>query len=204
MKQLILLISIFLNYSLEASVPIEAFTFDVNLYVTSYDQYKINKLEEASYLLKQVIQSHEFKQAVLKHNYLGKRRFHYDSGMSNRKIYKRILEGAESLNKDKNNTLDAEIDFFLKQDSKVIGYTKRNTHKIWINKKYFKKFNAAQLAGHLMHEWLHKLGFDHESDKTPLRKYSVPYAIGKIVKKLSTKWLLSNDLYGFYFAESFW
>jgi len=189
MKQLILIVSVFCNFSLQANVPIEAFTFDVDLQVTNFDRYKIAKLDEASYLLKQVIQSNEFKEAILKHRFLGKRSFHFHSGMSNWKIYERILEGAESLNKDKNNTLDAEIDFFLKQDSKVIGYTRPNTHKIWINKKYFKKFNAAQLAGHLMHEWLHKLGFTHESENTQLRKYSVPYSIGRIVRELSTKLL---------------
>jgi hypothetical protein len=36
-----------------------------------------------------------------------------------------------------------------------------------------------------MHEWLHKIGFSHAVKDTPERIYSVPYAIGYIVKGIA-------------------
>lgn len=192
----ILFTLLFFSFSVAARVPNEAYTFDVHLTFTNDEEECLDKIDEATFLLKKVIQTDEFKKQIIFHRYGGKRTFSFNSGLSNVQIYKTILAGAEKLNSFENNTLDAEIDFFHKHDSNVIGFTKRNTHKIWINKKYFYKFNPAQLAGHLMHEWLHKLGFSHEVERTSRRKYSVPYSVGKIVKKLSTEIMNSSNLNG--------
>ena len=195
-KTSVLSFFLILSFSLYAVVPHEAYSFDIQLIFTEYQKESWDKFDEATFLLKQVIQTNEFKKEILSHKFQGRRRFHFNSGMSNLKIYQKILDGAESLNKIKNNTLDAEIDFFRKYDSNVIGFTKKNTNKIWVNEKYLNKFTPAELAGHLMHEWLHKLGFGHEVEKTSNRKYSVPYSIGRIVKKMSTEIMNSSSFSG--------
>jgi hypothetical protein len=35
-----------------------------------------------------------------------------------------------------------------------------------------------------MHEWMHKLGFNHDTKWSASREYSVPYAIGNIFEEI--------------------
>lgn len=81
--------------------------------------------------------------------------------------------------------IDHEADFFWKIDSgtnnSVIGYTYKNiiwqyTYKNWAN-----NMTANELAGHLAHELLHKLGGMHQYRNYALRKYTPTYAIGYYV-----------------------
>jgi hypothetical protein len=55
-----------------------------------------------------------------------------------------------------------------------------------MNTKYFYVYTPYQVAGNLTHEWLHKLGFDHDVASTPARPYSVPYAVGYILRDLAS------------------
>ena len=54
-----------------------------------------------------------------------------------------------------------------------------------MNTKYFDRYTPYQVAGNLTHEWLHKMGFTHDSAATSTRPYSVPYAVGYIVRQLA-------------------
>jgi hypothetical protein len=167
----------------ETDVPTLAYYFEANVDFFKTTPQEEEKFEEAIRIIKQVVTSLEFKERVLNHTYNGVKTFVDNKGLSNAQIYRVILEGAETLNKVKNNTMDMEVELYY-ADTSTVGYTTLNSPRIWVNKKYFYTFSVSGVASNLMHEWLHKLGFRHESTYSPSRDYSVPYAIGRIVRSL--------------------
>lgn len=186
---------LFLVFSISharAIVPVEAYTFDFNIETSRMGPVKEEKLFEAVELLQEVFASPEFKRKILLHRYKGRYQFAHNRGLSNYQIYKRILSGVEKLYPVKNNAMDVVIELYTNNKSIVMGYTNPFTQKIWMNTKYFNRHTPAEVASHLTHEWLHKLGFGHERKKNNNRKYSVPYAIGYIVKEMARE--LNEDI----------
>jgi hypothetical protein len=171
-----------------AFVPNDALTFEFNIKTIRVPRSKEFKLDQSVELLKEIFASPEFRKRVLNHRYKGRRLFAHNRGLSNAQIYHRILAGAEKLLPYKNNTMDVEVELYTKNDSTVIGYTKPLSRRIWMNTKYFNRHSHGEVASHLTHEWLHKLGFDHERERTPDRKFSVPYAVGYIIRDLAKKY----------------
>jgi hypothetical protein len=173
-------------------VPDDAYTFDFNIDTVKMGRLKERKLDQAVDLLREVFASPEFKQKILNHKFRGRRTFYMNKGLSNAEIYRRILSGVERIYPYRNNAMDVEVELYSDFQSTVIGFTRPGTKRIWMNSKYFNKHTHAELAAHLMHEWLHKLGFDHEQERTPDRRFSVPYAIGYIVKDVAKKLSISK------------
>ena len=170
-----------------ALVPNDALTFDFNIKTIKVSRAKEYKLDQSVELLKEIFASPEFRKRIMNHRFKGRRAFAHNKGMSNSQIYYKILAGAEKLLPYQNNAMDVEVELYTKNDSTVIGYTKSLSRRIWMNTKYFNRHSYGEVASHLTHEWLHKLGFDHEKERTPHRKYSVPYAVGYIVRDLARK-----------------
>ncbi len=172
----------------DGSLPNEAFTFDTNLNLVNFSSSQQDKITKAAELIREVVASEEFRTAVFNHTYGGQKTFVENGGLSNAQIYQRFLEGAEKLSPDINNAIDAQLELYY-EASTTIGYTKPDSKKIWMNTKYFNVYSAAQVAGNLTHEWMHKLGFGHESAYSPERAYSVPYAMGYLMERLAKKHL---------------
>lgn len=168
----------------DGPVPAEAKNFDTELVLLNFDSTQANKVHDAADRIRQIVATKEFKDAVLNHTYNGQKAFANNNGLSNLQIYNRLIIGAEQLRPEKNYRMDVELELYY-EDSSTIGYTYPNINHIWMNLKYFNQYQAHQVAGNLMHEWLHKLGFNHASASTPERPYSVPYAIGYIVRNLA-------------------
>jgi hypothetical protein len=160
--------------------------FDVRTTLIGFDQIQEKKIEAASRLIRNIVRTPEFKKEILAHTWKGKKTFADNNGLSNAEIYQRIIEGSEtSTNLGPNNTMDLEIELYTDYDSITIGYTYPNIVRIYMNRKYFNKFRPYQVADNMMHEWLHKIGFGHAVKDTPERPYSVPYAVGYIVKRIA-------------------
>ena len=66
----------------------------------------------------------------------------------------------------------------------VVGYGNPGNKEIYTYRNWFEQFTVAEYAGHITHEWCHKLGFDHSFQHNRKRKYSVPYAIGDLTEGL--------------------
>jgi hypothetical protein len=167
-------------------VPSAALNFDVNIKLQNFNASQEDKILAAAELIRRVVASEEFKNAILKHRYQGKRQFVDNKGLSNRQIYKKILEGSEMLKKKVDNQMDLNLTIYRAQNN-VVGYTYPNTMRIWMNSKFLNQNTAAKVTTNMMHEWLHKLGFDHDRSPTKRRPYSVPYAVGYLVAKLAKK-----------------
>lgn len=162
--------------------------FDVQPVMIGFTQKQEEKVRKASELIRRVVNSEEFRKKVLNYKFNGKRTFNDNRGLTNRQIYKKILEGSEKMTGlGKNGTMDLELELYTDRESTTIGYTYPNIVRVYMNRKYFNRFRPYQVADNMMHEWLHKIGFDHEVKATPDRRHSVPYAIGYIVKDLAKK-----------------
>lgn len=167
-------------------VPSAALNFDVQLKMNGFEANHEDKVLEAAELIKKVVATEEFKNAILNHTYKGKKTFVDNGGLSNAKIYKKILEGSEKLNPGKDNTMNLTLVSYF-ESKNTVGYTYPSVMKVWMNRKYISEYAPARITTNMMHEWLHKVGFKHDVKKTPNRKYSVPYAVGYLVADLAKK-----------------
>lgn len=165
-------------------VPNEALTFDTTLVLQNFNYEEMEKVMAAADLIRAVVASPEFRDEVINHTFNGVKMFVDNQGLSNQAIYQIILEGAERLKPDRNNSMDVKLQLYY-EDTNIIGYTYVTSEYIWLNRKYFSYYTPAQVSGNLFHEWLHKLGFMHSYEYTEERKYSVPYAIGYIMARLA-------------------
>lgn len=170
--------------SLEGDVPPEALSFLTNLSFTNFTSSQEEKVRRAAALVRKVIASRAFKDAVLAHKFNGEKTFANNNGLTNLQVYNKILWGSEVLYPTLNMAMDVELEVYF-ENSNTIGYTYPDTTRIWMNKKYLDGFTPVEVADNLFHEWVHKLGFTHDVAATPSRPYSVPYALGYLVKRLA-------------------
>lgn len=151
----------------------------------------LKKLNLAFSLLEKVVNTTEFKDRVINFkNRDGKREFASNKGLTNEEIYQTFMEGREILQENTPGEMNFYLKLYYNPFSKVIGYTSGNTNLININWKFFKRYEPANVAANLAHEWVHKIGFDHTSAK---EHDSAPYAIGYIVGDMAERILKSNQ-----------
>jgi hypothetical protein len=178
------MVSIVAANSSFAVVPTLALTFDTNVTtygMTSTQEAKIQRAEEK---IRDVIGSEAFRTKVLNHTWNGIKQFNNNNGLTNSQIYTKILQGAEKLLPTKDNEMDLKIKVYY-ENSSTVGYTSSSSSYINMNTKYLNSYTPDSVAGNMTHEWLHKLGFSHSSTYSTSRNYSVPYAIGNIMRELA-------------------
>lgn len=139
-----------------------------------FTQEEIDKHVTACILLEQAINSFEFWTRMSNLHLTSTR------GKSNKEIYEMIMAGAEVLEPEADGEIDVWVEAY-EANNRVVGYTTPGVLTTWVNKKFFDKYNYAEVACNIFHEWLHKIGFDHTSAKEIT---SVPYALGYLVEDL--------------------
>lgn len=142
----------------------------------NFTAVELVKLKEAARLLEKAVNSKAFQDYVLACNFAN------NAGLTNLQIYNLIMSGKETLSTEADNEMDIDINMYYSLKN-VIGYTYPNTLKTWINRRYFNNMTTAQIAGNIAHEYMHKLGFDHDFYNTLQRQYSVPYTVGNIISQ---------------------
>ena len=114
--------------------------------------------------------------------------------MSKEEIYMHLMAGEETLSEDGE---DGEADIFMELDRRssrnVLGYTYSNTTKQWIYNSFFTNGDDWDIAGNIVHEWVHKMGYGHAYKRTATRQYSVPYAVGYFVRDYVEKALTQQE-----------
>jgi hypothetical protein len=171
-----------------STLPALALSFQTNVNMMSFTAAQITKYQAAVAIAKKVIGTEAFRTRILNYTWSGAKQFANNIGRTNAQIYQTILDAAETLQPSKNNTMDLGVKMYY-ENSSIIGFTNGSITYINVNTKFFDQFNAAEVAGNLMHEWLHKLGYDHDFSSTPQRPYSVPYAIGYLVRDIGASFL---------------
>lgn len=156
--------------------------FTVNIKDTNYTAKQKTNLKAAAKIIEAVMNSREYKELVLSHtNKKGAKLFDSNRGLSNQQIYDKLFKGAESLIPAVDYEMDLTVTMYYSWYSKVVGWTNGKIMTVHTNSKYHNKYTACSIASNLIHEWTHKMGFDHVSASS---SYSVPYAHNSILRSL--------------------
>lgn len=172
-----------------ANVPAQALSFKSNVtYLSGFTTTDEDKYNQAVAIVKKVVATEAFRTKVLNHTYGGSKTYANAAGKTNAQIYQSILDAAETLQPAKNNTMDVGVKLYYEASS-IVGYTNGSITYINVNTKFFDQYDPNEVAGNLFHEWLHKLGYGHDSAATAARPYSVPYAVGYMVRDIGKNFL---------------
>lgn len=174
--------------------PDRADTFKVNITYGGTATYNTAarraKYEKAIVLLKKVIADKQFRDLIKAHAYQGSD-FAFmtsDPCKTDDCVYDRLLDGIEKLSPTSDNEMDMEVRFYYSSGN-TVGYTYPNVKYIYVNVKYFDTYKLNSVAANMIHEYLHKQGYGHDSSATTRRPYSVPYGVGSIMRKVGEKYL---------------
>lgn len=145
------------------------------------------KLNESFFIIEKIVNSQEFKEKVI--SYIGEdgqRRYTSNNGLSNEEIYEKLMQAIELLVPNSEGEMNFDLTYYNRFWSKVIAYTNPGKNNwININWKFYKNFEIENMASNLVHEWIHLMGFYHDSARD---HDSVPYAVGYIVEDLAKKY----------------
>lgn len=171
-----------------STVPALALSYKTNVTYMNLTAAQKTKYNKAVAIVKKVVATEAFRTRVLNYRYAGIKQFANNGGKTNAQIYQSILDAAEKLKPAKNNTMDVGVKMYYASNS-VVGYTNTSISYINVNTKFFNSYAANQVAANLFHEWLHKIGYGHDSASTARRPYSVPYAVGYMIRDIGKSFL---------------
>ncbi len=165
--------------------------------LNQFTEREIEKIKNAVSFLVKTYTSNKFLMYVLNYKYVvtkyrweGLRKVYWkevfygfweSEGQTQLEIYNNILSGREELSPE----LDNEADIFLKVDRTYnagsLAYTYKSNKTIYIYEYTLKNKTSNFIAGTLLHEYCHKVGYGHNSGKR--KRHTVPYAIGDGLRK---------------------
>lgn len=170
-----------------SNVPALALTWDTNVDLIDFTAAQEEKYNQAVAMVKKVVATEKFREKVLSYSWSGGSGFS-STTQTRAQVYQAVLEAAERLTPAKNNTMDVGVKLYY-ENSSVVGWTSTNITHFNVNTKFFNQYDIHEVAGNLFHEWLHKLGYGHDSAATVQRPHSVPYAVGYIVRDIGKSFL---------------
>lgn len=146
------------------------------------------KMINARNHIEDILETDEFKDFVLTHEYQGELQF-ADTSEENEEIYTKILESAEILTPEIDYEWDIIVIPYYKRFSKAIGYTYPSKKEIWVNMKYYNNsyWDEGDCAGNISHEHMHKLGYKHSYKREARWNWTVPYAVGNFMNNEVSK-----------------
>lgn len=166
----------------ESGYPILNYVLELENFNATQD----TKVREALRRVHIVINSKAFQTRVINHTFQGNKTFVDNRNMSNLQIYEKIMSGQEDLLPRKDHTMNLSLSMYYKYGS-TVGYTYPDTLKVWVNSRFFNTNSYGRVAANVVHEWTHKLGFEHSYYNDYARPYSVPYGVGTIIEELVDK-----------------
>ena len=107
--------------------------------------------------------------------------------LSNKDIYSIIMSGWDMYSKEKDGDIDTNAKLYHKRLSSAMGYSYSHSLDTYSNTAKWRGTEreiVAGVAGNIIHEYMHNLGFGHDYKWNPTREFTVPYAIGYIVRNL--------------------
>lgn len=154
----------------------------------SYFDYEKKRTLKIGQLMETVLNSREFRDRVLAHEWNGAKQYADNDGLTNEEIYHRIREAVEYDNPD-GRPYVMELVHRIGRPwfcawRKAIGYTVFGSPLITTYYCKYHRMTDADLGGHFTHEWMHRIGFVHDFHLTAKRPYSVPYGVGRIAGEI--------------------
>ena len=123
----------------------------------------------------------------------------FNTYMSFKEFKDYVLSGVDKFNQNVDGDLDLLVTYYYSFRS-VVGYTKPSTWWTWTNRNIISGFDVAQIAGHILHEYMHNLGLSHPNTN----RDSVVYKIGYLVRDRIRERLNLPDTINIYYRRSLW
>lgn len=148
------------------------------------------KLDKALAAAQTVMKSDQLRDKVVNFTYSGQKIFVQNNDLTNEQVYETLMAAAElyPTRTEPNGVADIKVKIYYPpwySVTSAVAFTSTTDAYLNIYDSYFSSASIADLAETLIHEWTHKLGFDHDYDSTARRPYSVPYAVGSMVNTLA-------------------
>ncbi len=159
----------------EFPVPTAKKIFTVKIVDLNYTAEQKAKLADAAKYIAILMNSQEFKKEILE-----RKKFTNNLGLTNAQIYDKLFKGAEALSPAENYQMDLKLKMYYSR-KRTVGYTYATSLIVYTNSKFHNWYNACEVASNAVHEWGHKLGFQHSSASDSA---SVPYSLNDVVEKL--------------------
>lgn len=144
----------------------------------------IERLRRVIHRLELVINSKQFEEMVLSHKVDGDLFFYENRNLSNYQIYNMVMLGQETIGNDID--LEWDISFhssYLLMNPSTIAYVTNLSNTINYNAAFMDQ-DDSQHAKVICHEYIHLMGFNHDSYPMIEHIYTAPYAIGDICQYL--------------------
>jgi hypothetical protein len=93
-------------------------------------------------------------------------------------IVQHFFSGREVLEPTEDKEFDIYVDNFFSWRG-VIGYTNRNTKWMFVNTRFFDRNSTRSIGSNIIHEYGHKIGFEHHFKRTSVRPLSLCYLLNK-------------------------
>jgi hypothetical protein len=160
--------------------------------IQGYLPSQIEFVETALEKFEKAMNSEELKRRVINYSCSLGNVFEDNEGFSNQAIFDILYASAEVYKTEIDNTADLYLELVKKKKpwpsflfpNPAIGRSNPSEKEIYTYSWWFTKAQDWEYAGHIAHEWSHKLGFEHAHQPTPTRQYSVPYAFQHIVEAI--------------------
>lgn len=157
--------------------------------LTGFSASQREKVKAAAAIVERVLNSAEFRERVLNFRYNGQNKF-VSTDLTPAEVYAKIQAAQEYFIQSADGVAQMCLNLYTPPFYKkwsVVGYTYPNDPHVYMNSYYFNSYAPKDVAANMTHEWLHKIGFDHDFNANAARPYSVPYALGSLVAELADR-----------------
>ncbi|HXH32666.1 MAG TPA: hypothetical protein VNJ01_17845 [Bacteriovoracaceae bacterium] len=148
------------------------------------------RIEKALELLDAVVNSDDFQQRILTMSYVVKKKTYQgfsQTSHTKESVLQNILEAKENFRGGTTGVIDLFMDMYQEENS-TIGWTAPTDRFFHMNRFHHQDYSPARTAGNILHEWLHKIDYDHEGKSdNPFREHSVPYKLGYTMAELAAE-----------------
>ncbi len=164
----------------------------------NYLDARLTKLNNVIAVMKTVINSSAFATTILNFEFEGQKTFFYrkniwgryiDHVYNNQQVLSLILLAKEEVGNQKEGQIDLYLELIMGASGSVIGFGRPEEKEIYTYAEMFDTMTIPELVNHYVHEWAHKIGFDHAFTRNRKRNYSVPYGVGDIAEKIAEKYI---------------
>lgn len=153
----------------------------------NFSEAQAAKFKAALVPLEDVVNSVQWRTAVYAKTFT-------TTSKTSKQVYDHIMTGREVLAKGVDYDMNISVELY-EENSNTIGYTYSNSIWTWINNHFFKRYTSGQIAANVMHEWLHKLGYNHSSATD---YSSVPYSLGYLMNEMVDDYLKGKQFTNLY------
>lgn len=162
----------------------------------------IKKLNAAAVLCERVVNDPEFKEKICGFKWSVSYRvgffrrkwvtesgvgFRMSEGLDAAGVYAEIEKGDELQKGAKDGEIDIIVNVDYPGKRGILGWTTPTIVNQYISGWFLEDAEIWEIVGNFIHEWMHKIGFDHEYRSTVLRPFTVPYAVGEIAEAIAKR-----------------